>query len=272
MAATMAGGGTTTTSSSSNYVTAHDIEEAGKDRSCGSGSEGNCEEASTCPNFWHRLTNPRHFCEKCLGRSPSKRPTDLYDVLLKDGDEGAEPFLGGRLRMGSELFKRRMAIGIVFYTVLLGDANRGLVLPTLQGYLNKFGGTATQVGIANAGFSLGRLIAAPIYGYWMDKRNAGEVIVFSMVISAVANVMYTYASSLGEPTVVIVAMRTFLGVGASVLGVGRAYIAKITSKAERGPYIAILCALQYAGFTLTAFISMIVSSLNADISNRVYTD
>jgi len=57
--------------------------------------------------------------------------------------------------------------------------------------------------------------------------------------------------------VVIVASRTILGFGASILGVGRAYIAKQTSKAERGPYIAVLCALQYAGFTLTAFISMI---------------
>lgn len=56
---------------------------------------------------------------------------------------------------------------------------------------------------------------------------------------------------------VIVASRTILGFGASILGVGRAYIAKQTSKAERGPYIAVLCALQYAGFTLTAFISMI---------------
>ena len=53
------------------------------------------------------------------------------------------------------------------------------------------------------------------------------------------------------------ASRTILGFGASILGVGRAYIAKQTSKAERGPYIAVLCALQYAGFTLTAFISMI---------------
>mmetsp|Transcript_11101 Transcript_11101/g.28070 ORF Transcript_11101/g.28070 Transcript_11101/m.28070 type:complete len:439 (+) Transcript_11101:1-1317(+) len=95
----------------------------------------------------------------------------------------------------------------------------------------------------------------------MDKRNTGEVVLFSMILCALCNALYTYASQIDvlkvNPTAIIVASRTALGFGASILGVGRAYIAKQTSKAERGPYIAILCALQYAGFTLTAFVSMI---------------
>ena len=177
-------------------------------------------------------------------------------------EDEARP-LGGWLRIGKDAWRRRVSIAFICFIVLVGDGNRGLVLPTLQGYLGKFGGTSSELGIANAGFSAGRLVAAPIYGYWIDKRNTGEVVLFSMVICALCNFLYTYASYVKDinkyasPAVVIVVSRTILGFGASILGVGRAYIAKQTSKAERGPYIAILCALQYAGFTLTAFISVI---------------
>ncbi|QDZ23465.1 MFS general substrate transporter [Chloropicon primus] len=192
-------------------------------------------------------------------RKGSLRPTDLVDPLLGEREGGR---LGGWARLGGEGARRRVSMVFICFIVLVGDGNRGLVLPTLQGYLSKFGGTSSAVGVANAGFSAGRLLAAPVYGYWMDQRNTGEVLLFSMAICAICNLLYTYASYVHvngflSPTFMIVASRTMLGVGASVLGVGRAYIAKQTSKAERGPYIAILCALQYAGFTLTAFISMI---------------
>ena len=202
---------------------------------------------------------------KPRARTPSVRPgaSSLYSNLVPSdnpehgaGEHGGY-VLGGWMRMGSEAWRRRVSMGIVFFLVLLGDANRGLVLPTLQGYLGHFGGDATSLGLANAGFSLGRLLVAPFYGYWMDKRNAGEVIAFTMVICFVSNLVYTYCAYLDDPALVIIITRTFLGVGASVLGVGRAYIAKQTAKAERGPYIAVLSALQYAGFTLTAFISLI---------------
>lgn len=194
-------------------------------------------------------------------RPGSIRPGGLTEPLL--AGEGDSPALGGWARLGTDAWKRRASMVFICYLVLVGDGNRGLVLPTLQGYLGKFGGTSKAVGIANAGFSAGRLLAAPIYGYWMDKRNTGEVVLFSMVVCAACNLLYTYATYVGcickyvNPAVAIVASRTILGFGASILGVGRAYIAKQTSKAERGPYIAVLCALQYAGFTLTAFISMI---------------
>jgi len=156
---------------------------------------------------------------------------------------------------------RRLGFGLVFYLVLLGDGNRGLVLPTLQRYLGKYDGSAQLVGLANAGFSLGRLLVAPFYGLWMDRRSAGEVFVFTCVLSAGANLLYTYASwwsRVGvDPAYVIVLSRTVLGAGASVLGVGRGYIGKKTAKAERGAYIALLCAFQYAGFTATSVISML---------------
>ena len=65
--------------------------------------------------------------------------------------------------------------------------------------------------------------------------------------------------------------RGLCGVGASVLGVGRGYIGKMTSRADRAPFIALLCASQYAGFTLSAFVSALpfpqVGWLGVDLLN-----
>ena len=199
---------------------------------------------------------------KFFDRRSSLRPRDLIDPLLagegrEDGGE-EKRLLAGWNRIGTEAWKRRVSMAFVCFLVLVGDGNRGLVLPTLQGYIGKFGGTSGDVGLANAGFSLGRLIAAPLFGYWMDQRNTGEVLLFSMVVCAVCNFFYTYASYACicmpvSPAVVIIVSRACLGFGASILGVGRAYIAKQTSKAERGPYIAILCALQYVSHSTCFF-------------------
>lgn len=129
-------------------------------------------------------------------RPGSIRPGGLTEPLL--AGEGDSPALGGWARLGTDAWKRRASMVFICYLVLVGDGNRGLVLPTLQGYLGKFGGTSKAVGIANAGFSAGRLLAAPIYGYWMDKRNTGEVVLFSMVVCAACNLLYTYASYAGS--------------------------------------------------------------------------
>ena len=59
--------------------------------------------------------------------------------------------------------------------------------------------------------------------------------------------------------------------GASVLGVSRGHIGKQTSRAGRAPFIALLCASQYAGFTLSAFVSSLpfpqVGWLGVDLLN-----
>ena len=225
-------------------------------------SAGVTDEPKTTKWIWQKENGDSPSEARTIERQGSFRPNELIDPLL-DADYGTTGQMGGWMRIGREGWRRRVSMILICFLVLVGDANRGLVLPTLQGYIGNFGGTAIDLGIANAGFSAGRLVAAPLFGYWMDKRNTGEVVLFSMIVCAVCNFLYTYASLMDDihinisPVVILVVTRTVLGFGASILGVGRAYIAKQTSKAERGPYIAILCALQYAGFTLTAFISVI---------------
>ena len=108
---------------------------------------------------------------------------------------------------------RARGFALVFVAVLLGDANRGLVLPTLFSFLQQLGGGAKALGIANSGFSLGRLLVAPAYGVWVDRRPCAEVLLVTSLLAAAANAAYTAATSLR----VAVAARCVLGVGASTL-------------------------------------------------------
>eukprot|EP00963_Diacronema_lutheri_P011479 scaffold1401_cov330-Pavlova_lutheri.AAC.67 len=149
-----------------------------------------------------------------------------------------------------------LSIAIVFYLVLLGDGNRGLVLPTLNRYIYKLGGTSLELGMANSGFSLGRMLVAPLYGYWMDSTSPGAVFLFSSCVCFLCNIMYTAAGKFSDGLTVVVVSRTVLGVGASVLGIGRAYVSKVTNKSQRTAYFSFLSAIQYAGFTLFSGISL----------------
>ena len=174
----------------------------------------------------------------------------------------AEPLLGRRRGGGAPLWGGARGAGglaVVVLAVLVGDANRGLLIPSLQPYLGRFGGSAFEVGACNAAFSLGRLLAAPLYGLWMDRRSPGEPLLAALALAGLANMLYTYAGPLGGggtgSIAAVFASRCVCGVGASVLGVGRGYIGKETSRAARAPYIALLCAAQYAGFTLSALVS-----------------
>jgi MFS family permease len=135
--------------------------------------------------------------------------------------------------------RRRAALVLVFLAVLLGDTNRGLVLPTL---ILRLHGNAKAVGVANAGFSALRLAAAPFFGHWQDRRCSGEVLVLTSVVGLVANAAYAVARTDAG----VVAARCVLGIGSCVLGVGRAVVAKTTSTEERTPMLSLLSAVRAA--------------------------
>lgn len=161
---------------------------------------------------------------------------------------------------------------VVFYLVLIGDGNRGLVLPTLNRYIKKLGGTSLELGLANSGFSLGRMLVAPFYGYWMDNASPGIVFLLSSFICFFCNILYTCAARFPDGLSVVVASRTFLGVGASVLGIGRAYVSRVTHKGQRTAYFSLLSAIQFAGFTLFSGISLIEHTGFEFMGIRIDTD
>ena len=128
-----------------------------------------------------------------------RRPPPAPAARRMAGGE-AEPLLGWRGGGGPALRggpRGAAGLAAVVLAVLVADANRGLLIPSLQPYLGRFGGSTFEVGACNAAFSLGRLLAAPLYGLWMDRRSPGEPLLAALGLAGLANLLYTYAGPLG---------------------------------------------------------------------------
>ena len=67
-----------------------------------------------------------------------------------------------------------------------------------------------------AAFSLGQLVASPLFGIWSDYRPPREPVILSLLVSLVANIVYCYAEAFpgGSPRYVLMAARVAIGVGA----------------------------------------------------------
>lgn len=68
-------------------------------------------------------------------------------------------------------------------------------------------GSTVLLGAVVAGYCFGQLVAAPILGFWSDRRSAKEPLIVCFSVSIAANLAYCYASALpiGGEYVVIVA-------------------------------------------------------------------
>ena len=117
-------------------------------------------------------------------------------------------------------------------SAFLGDASRGLVVPSIVPFLyvvciltysdsdsglklttQQQGANSAFVGYVNAAYSAARLISAPLFGYWAEKRTFKESVIVNLAIFIVGNFMYAMAgTSLGSPTMILIS-RFLVGLG-----------------------------------------------------------
>lgn len=150
------------------------------------------------------------------------------------------------------------AWALVLGGVALGDANRGLVLATLVPRVEAMRGGEAWRGAAVAAFSAGRLVATPLVGSL--SWEATTVLAWSAGVACLGNA--AYAASKTAPSVVL--SRFVVGLGASCLGLCRAFVAANTSPASRTSAMAGLGALQFFGFTATSGFALVVDTETLD--------
>ena len=79
-------------------------------------------------------------------------------------------------------------------------------------------GTASTAffGWVVAAFSMGQLVASPLFGLWFDHRPPQEPVIVSLIIGLVANVVYSYAEAFpgDSPRYVLIAARVVVGISA----------------------------------------------------------
>ncbi|XP_038588806.1 major facilitator superfamily domain-containing protein 8 [Micropterus salmoides] len=152
-----------------------------------------------------------------------------------------------------EYKSRWRSIRIMYFTMFLSSVGFTIVITSLWPYLQRIddGADATFLGWVVAAYSLGQMVASPIFGLWSNYRPRREPLVCSIFINLLANIYYAYAYlPRTNNRFHLLMSRAFVGFGAGNVAVVRSYVAGATSLKERTSAMANMSACQALGFIL----------------------
>uniref|UniRef100_A0A2K6BAF5 Major facilitator superfamily domain containing 8 n=1 Tax=Macaca nemestrina TaxID=9545 RepID=A0A2K6BAF5_MACNE len=137
--------------------------------------------------------------EPLLGDTPGSRE---WDILETD-----------------EHYKSRWrSIRILYLTMFLSSVGFSIVILSIWPYLQKIDQTADTrfLGWVIASYSLGQMVASPIFGLWSNYRPRKEPLVVSIFISVAANCLYAYVHiPASHNKYYMLVARGLLGIGAA---------------------------------------------------------
>ncbi|KAF6306660.1 major facilitator superfamily domain containing 8 [Rhinolophus ferrumequinum] len=137
--------------------------------------------------------------------------------------------------------------------MFLSSVGFSIVIMSIWPYLQKIDQTADAsfLGWVIASFSLGQMVASPIFGLWSNYRPRKEPLIVSILISVAANCLYAYVHvPASHNKYYMLVARGLVGFGSGNVAVVRSYIAGATSLQERTNSMANTSACQALGFIL----------------------
>lgn len=148
---------------------------------------------------------------------------------------------------------RWRSIRVMYFTMFLSSVGFTIVITSLWPYLQKVDASADAsfLGWVVAAYSLGQMIASPLFGLWSNHRPRWEPLICSIFINVSANIYYAYVYlPKTENKYHMLISRAFVGFGAGNVAVVRSYVAGATSLNERTGAMANMSACQALGFIL----------------------
>jgi multidrug resistance protein len=124
---------------------------------------------------------------------------------------------------------------ITAFVDMLGLA---MIIPLLPFYATQMGASATIVGVLIAAFSIAQLASAPLWGRVSDRYGRRPALLAGLLISAVAYVIFAFASTLW----LLLLSRIVQGFGGGTIGVVQAYVADASDPNDRAKSLGWLSA------------------------------
>ena len=137
-------------------------------------------------------------------------------------------------------------LGIVFTTVLIDLIGFGIVLPILPLWAEEFGASPVEIGVITASYAVMQVLFAPVLGRLSDRHGRRPVILLSLVGTVVAFLMVGFAQGL----LVIFLARVLQGIAGASYAAAQAYVADVTTPAERAHGMGLIGAAFGLGFLL----------------------
>ncbi len=142
--------------------------------------------------------------------------------------------------------KQRSSLFIIFTTVLIDLIGFGMVIPLIGLYGRHYGAEGLELPILGGIYSLMQFIFAPLWGSISDRIGRRPVLLVSLAGSTLSYAIFGLAPNY---TWLLIA-RAFGGIFAANISTAQAYIADITTTADRAKGMGLIGAAFGIGFTL----------------------
>lgn len=153
--------------------------------------------------------------------------------------------------------KARSPLAIIFLTVALDLLGFGLIIPVAPYYAQHFHATETEVALLGTIYSAMQFIFVPVWGRLSDRVGRRPVLLFSILASAVSMAIFGAAQSYGW----LLAARAVSGAATANIAVAQAYVADVTTPANRAKGMGLIGAAFGIGFVFGPFAGGQLSSL-----------
>src|SRR2546425_1087753 len=132
----------------------------------------------------------------------------------------------------------RSRLGVIFFTVFIDLVGFGIVLPILPYYAQSFGARGLLFGALVGAYSGMQFLATAVLGRLSDRVGRRPILLTTMVINAAGYVLFALAGSY----VVLFVARLVSGFAGGNISAAQAYVADITTPAERSKGMGIVGA------------------------------
>lgn len=145
-----------------------------------------------------------------------------------------------------EVPMRRSPLAVLFLVVFIDLVGFGIVLPLLPRYASDHGVSGFEQGLLLASFSAMQFVFAPLWGRLSDRIGRRPVLMAGLAGSVLSYALFAVADSYA----LLLASRIAAGIFGATIGTAQAYIADVTSDADRGKGMALIGAAFGIGFTV----------------------
>jgi MFS family permease len=140
----------------------------------------------------------------------------------------------------------RSRLGVIFLTVLIDLIGFGIILPILPVYAQRFGAQGMGYGALIFVFSAMQFLATALLGRVSDRIGRRPILLTTMLINAAGYVLFAFAPSYWF----LFLARVISGFASGNISAAQAYVADITTPAERSRGMGMIGAAFGIGFVL----------------------
>ena len=156
---------------------------------------------------------------------------------------------------------RRLAIGVIFTTILIDFIGFSILIPVLPRFARTLGIDAFYIGLITALYALGLVLFLPLWGWISDRVGRRPVLLVSLLGTACSFVLLALAGSLAA-----VLVARFLGgfFGASI-GTAQAYMTDLTDEDSRAQGMGVIGAASGVGIVLGTALGGVLGSFDPSL-------